>query len=250
MKNFGKLAVLGAALAVSATNAHAVSVNLTVYQGLCTGDTSGCLLNDDGGQSLTDALPTNATTTYTGTVSNVTAADLFSAYLPGPSDVGLSTFLTAGKGEVGSSDGNTVTASTVSSGLNNLSNINNDVFDFTGQTYLAAGNYWFNSDDGMYLCINATTSTCFGSGGGNTMLISSPGSESDTGHEFTITTGEEVYFNLLYTEVNEAPAELEGNLGTLSAIPPPPAPEPSSLMLLGTGLVSAAGLMFRRRQTV
>jgi len=244
--SFLLLAPLAALLLATGPVSHASTVNATFYEA----DTffGFPVMSDlDIFGNLSEALPTYGIANQESfTVSNSNAADLFSFYLgPQSNDIDLSGFLTAGKGVVGGSDGHSVTASTTNPGGLTLgtNSIDNGVFDFTGSTYLAAGTYNFYSDDGMFLCINASTSNCLGGGPGTIQLIQSGNAQSASDHQFTITAGEagDYDFNLLYAESNGAPAELEGNLGTLA-----PMPEPGSLALLGTGILAAAGMIRRR----
>ena len=221
--------------------ARAATVNATVYES----DTffGFPVMNDlDFLGNLSEALPTAGIAAQESfTVSNNDPNDLFSFYLGAQSqDIDLSGFLTAGQGVVGGTDGNSVAASSTGTLVLGGNSIDNDVFDFTGQTFLVAGTtYSFYSDDGMYLCLSTTTSNCLGVAGDT--VISAGGAESATEHTFTVSTTGDYDFNLLYAETDGAPAELEGNLGTLS-----PAPEPSGLVLLGSGILAAAGMVRRR----
>jgi hypothetical protein len=220
---------------------HAATVNGTVYES----DTffGFPLMNDlDFFGDLFEALPTNGIAAQESfTVTNSNPNNLFSFYLGAQSnDLGLNGFLTAGQGVVGGADGQSVTASSTTPLVLGGTSVDNAVFDFTGQTYLVAGTtYSFYSDDGMYLCISASTSNCLGVAGDT--VISAGWAESATEHSFTVANSGDYDFNLLYAETNGAPAELEGNLGTLVA-----APEPSGLVLLGSGILAAAGMVRRR----
>src|ERR1035441_4315981 len=178
-----------ALLIAAAPTAHATTVNVTVYTDSNNSNGGPWLSDDSPGGALSDALPTNATTTTMGTITNTTANDLFSFY--SSSDASLTGFLTAGQGVVGSTDGHSVTASTTS--LSGTADFENDVFDFTGSTTLTAGTtYNFFSDDGMYLCLSQTlaASACYSGTTGATMAISSAGPEGDSQHTFTVATSD------------------------------------------------------------
>lgn len=116
---------------------------------------------------------------------------------------------------------------TLTPGLAGL-NLNNKEIQFLGSNYFAAGTYSITHDDGIFLYLNGS-STC-------TVCAGQPTSAATS--TFTIGTSGVYSFDLLYAEVNGAPATLN--------FPATVTPEPSTFILLGSGLMSAAGLVRRR----
>ena len=108
--------------------------------------------------------------------------------------------------------------------------INNDVFEFTGTTTLVAGQtYTINHDDGMILFVNGVK------------VIDSGSPTASIPSSFTAGSSGTFSFELLYAEVNGAPATLSGSIGSTAATP-----EPGSIVLFGSGLLAAAGMIRRR----
>jgi hypothetical protein len=110
--------------------------------------------------------------------------------------------------------------------------INNDVMNFTGHTYLQNGaTYSITHDDGILLYVDGTQINLPNSG--------APTSAATSSFMWTGTSGWD-NFSLWYAETNGAP-------GVLYAPDLAVTPEPSSLLLLGTGLFAMAFLLFRRK---
>jgi hypothetical protein len=126
------------------------------------------------------------------------------------------------------SGGNTVTNA---SGLSAISTdtLNNTIFEFTGDTSLVAGQtYEVTHDDGAILYVNGVE------------VINSGGPTSQDVSTFIASATGTFSFDLLYAEVNGAPGVLTSDLPLAAT------PEPGSFILLGTGLLTAAGAMRRK----
>ena len=227
---FGKLAVIGAVLAASmylTGIARADSVNGAFYYQYLGPYTTLC--GACGGTAYNAPSPVVGTPTVTFTVSsasgNVFNFDLSNSGVAG--DVDLYTFLTAG--------GDAVT------GINNTSgpgtdNINNGVMVFTGFTSLVAGTtYEFTHDDGMLLYLT-------GNGLSNALEINSASPTAADTSWFSVSTTGTYSYEVIYAEVNGGPAVLSADV-TSSATP-----EPSSLLLMGTGLLGLAFALFRKNK--
>ncbi len=108
------------------------------------------------------------------------------------------------------------------------STLNNKALEFVWTSFLDAGTNIITHDDGIFLYINGS-STCAICSGDPTQAVPSSFTVASTGY-YT--------FDLWYAEVNGAPATLNAPFAST--------PEPSSFILLGSGLLSAAGIIRRR----
>ncbi len=168
------------------------------------------------------------------TVTNTSPTSLFSFNSNGSADYTLSSFLTSGGDSLSFLSGSGAAGDS----------INNDLFQFTGTTTLGDNTkYTFEHDDGLLLYLD------------NTLVVNESGPTSAvsttlcvgtglTGCDYSIAnpTGP-LSFTLDYAEVSGAPAVLETSLPLTG---PAPTPEPSSLILLGSGVLGMAGLVRRR----
>lgn len=107
-------------------------------------------------------------------------------------------------------------------------NLDNKEFMFTGFVSLTAGQVLtVTHDDGAVLYLN-----------GN-IVINSPGPTSPEASMYTVGTTGIYSFDLLYAEVNGSPATLNFPANFVT-------PEPSTFLLMGSGLLGAAGAIRRR----
>jgi hypothetical protein len=247
MKNLGKLAVIGAALAVSSSFAFADTITLASY-----GTAANTITNP--------AAPTNSAVEYQGFNSSSTTpsssavgtafdlnpagtwanpigtgAGYTTSPASGPDSVWIGAFATAGPGGTAPAAGYYTFTTT---------------FSATGGSY--SGNIDVMADDTTEVLLNGVVLIPFGGGSDGHCFSNPPTCQVEDNTTYTnllLNSGSNTLtFVVQQTSLNGGGNESSGLDfdGTLTANP---APEPSSLMLLGTGLTGAAGMFFRRRRT-
>lgn len=174
----------------------------------------------------------STTPTLTATIVNSDSTAIFNFY--SGDDSSINGFLTTSAAAGHGSNGDTVTLSGPDA------SVNNTLFEFQGTTDLSVGTYSFSHDDGLLLYLN------------NSLVIDAGGPTSEVSTPFVVcatmaagcnAVAGNYNFTLLYAEVDGAPAALTATLPLNGTAP---TPEPGSIVLLGSSLLGAAGMLRRR----
>lgn len=182
------------------------------------------------------------TPTATFTVSNTAANNLFNFdSRNGAGDYTLSGFLTSGGDglvySTGASHGGDLLNQPL--GCGGSACTTNDLFQFKGSTTLTPGSYSTDHDDGLRLYLNGVD-VFNGTEAGPTAPTSTPFKVCAMAGSGCNALAGTYSFELDYGEVSGPPAVLKTDLPLTST------PEPGSFILLGTGLLAAAGVVRRR----
>lgn len=215
LRAFSLIPTLALAL-VAAPLAHAVTISGTVWSNQSA----------DVPTSTAGIAAANKSATFTATSLDFCVSALICTP-PSSGVYNIGGFLASNGGASG------VSGISYLNGFNSGSTLDNTLFEFTGSALFTNGQtYTVAHDDGTIMYVNGVA------------VLSQPGPTSPNVNTYTYTGPTGTFsFDFLYGETNGAPAVYETNLsGPLSATP-----EPGSIVLLGSGLLSAAGMIRRRR---
>jgi hypothetical protein len=253
MKNFGKIAVLGAVIAASASFAFADTITLSSYGTSPTGSAGAFAPTVPAGQTVNTAL------NYAGYMAASTYPAVY------PSDPKAAGYQSTGTNPTYNVLGTGFPAGTLSNSrwVSNDPNAGNpgtsapvNGFYTYSSTFaigaLGAGNYTVAmnllADDTVAVYLNGLLEVPAGAiGGDKTCSDAVPDCTKvdpvSFNAAFAASSTQTLTFIVEQTGNASEGVDFNGSVALTSA------PEPSSLMLLGTGLVGAAGLFFRRHVT-
>jgi len=129
--------------------------------------------------------------------------------------------------------GNPVSFVTGSSFDSTATYLDDTLYQFQGTTTLTAATYTFTHDDGLVLYLDGVP------------VVNEPAPTAPSTESLTVTPGT-YSFTLDYAEVDGPGADLITDLPLTGPVPTTVIPEPSSFLMLGSGLAAAAAMLRRR----